>query len=181
MGQTQHLSRLKSGPVSTFSFSNAILVPISKFLFWKSEIKAAYEVIRAVAASSNCILCKPFFFFFVIWCVWNKNVMFQCMKRSNVVEQFCGHTTENASRLGYEHVCGNYLHMASHDYQKAIQHTHPHTHSLIESFYFFLLNFHLSLNINSSGEWKFQILLSQKHKQTKEGVRKHKGTKSQYS
>ena len=190
MGQTQHLSRLKSGPVSTFSFSNAILVPISKFLFWKSEIKAAYEVIRAVAASSNCILCKPFFFFFVIWCVWNKNVMFQCMKRSNVVEQFCGHTTENASRLGYEHVCGNYLHMASHDYQEVIQHTHthPHTHSLTESFYFFSLNSHLSFNTNSSGEWKFQILnqkhMSQAchiHKQTKEGVRRHKGSKSQYS
>ena len=25
--------------------------------------------------------------------------------------------TENASRLGYKHVCVNYLHLASHDYQ----------------------------------------------------------------
>ena len=42
--------------------------------------------------------------------------------------------TENASRLGYtEHVCVNYLHVASHDYQKVIRHTdthtHPHTHT----------------------------------------------------
>ena len=28
------------------------------------------------------------------------------------------HATENASRLGYKHVCVNYLHMASPDYQK---------------------------------------------------------------
>ncbi len=48
--------------------------------------------------------------------------------------------TENASRLGYKHVCVNYLHVASHDYQEMIQHSHkhPHTHSLTESFYFFL-------------------------------------------
>ena len=25
--------------------------------------------------------------------------------------------TENARRLGYKHVCVNYLHVASHDYQ----------------------------------------------------------------
>ena len=37
--------------------------------------------------------------------------------------------TENASRLGYKHVCVNYLHVASHDYQKLIQHTHTHTHT----------------------------------------------------
>ena len=91
----------------------------------------------------------------------------QCaVKRSNVVvERFCGHTTENASRLGYKHVCVNYLHVASPDYQKVIQHTHthPHTHSFTESFYFFSLYFHLSFNKNSSGEWKFQILLNQKN------------------
>ena len=108
-----------------------------------------------------------------------------------VVERFCGHTTENASRLGYKQVCVNDLHVASHDYQDVIQytdtHTHPHTHSLRESFYFFSLNFHLSFNTNSSGEWKFQILLNQKrktqacHKQTKDRVWKHKGSKSQYS
>ena len=36
--------------------------------------------------------------------------------------------TENASRLGYKHVCVNYLHVASHDYQyqEVIQHTHTH-------------------------------------------------------
>jgi len=91
------------------------------------------------------------------------------VKRSNVVERFCGHTTENASRLGYKHVCVNYLHVASHDYQyqEVIQHTHTHihtlAHSLTESFYFFSLNSHLSFNTNSSGEWKFQILLNQKH------------------
>ena len=100
-------------------------------------------------------------------------------------------TTENPSRLGYKHVCINYLHkcMASHDCQKVIQHTHthPHTHTLTESFYFSPLNSHLSFNTNSSGEWKFQIWLNQKHKsqachkQTKEGVRRHKGLKSQYS
>ena len=49
--------------------------------------------------------------------------------------------TENASSsLGYKYVCINYLHMASHDYQyqEVIQHTHTSTHSLTESFYFFL-------------------------------------------
>ena len=37
--------------------------------------------------------------------------------------------TENASRLGYKHVCVNYLHVASHvyQYQEVIQHTHTHT------------------------------------------------------
>ena len=41
--------------------------------------------------------------------------------------------TENASRLGYKHVCVNYLHVASHDYQEVIQHTHTHplTHKII--------------------------------------------------
>ena len=56
----------------------------------------------------------------------------KCVKGSNVVERFCGHTTENASRLGYKHVCVNYLHVASPDYQKVILHTHTptHTHSI---------------------------------------------------
>ena len=46
-----------------------------------------------------------------------------------------------------------------------IQHTrtHPPTHSLTEAFYFFSLNFQLTFNTNSSGEWKLQILLNQKH------------------
>ena len=62
--------------------------------------------------------------------------------------------TENASRLGYKHACVNYLHVASHDCQKVIQHTHTHlhTHSLTELFYFFSLNSHLSFNANPSGE-----------------------------
>ena len=89
---------------------------------------------------------------------------------------------------GYKHVGVNYLHVVSQDYQEVIQHTYtrPHTHSVTESFYFFSLNIHLSFNTNSSGEWKFQILLNQKrksqacHKQTKDGVWKHKGLKSQY-
>ena len=39
---------------------------------------------------------------------------------------------ENSSRLGYKHVCVNYLHVASHDYQyqEVIQHTHTHPHTL---------------------------------------------------
>ena len=46
--------------------------------------------------------------------------------------------TENAGRLGYKHVCINYLHVASRDYQEVIQHTdtqkpHPHTDSLNRS------------------------------------------------
>ena len=99
--------------------------------------------------------------------------------------------TENTSRLGYKYVGIIYLHVASHDYQyqEVIQHTHIHTlaHSLTVSFYFFSLNSYLSFNMNSSGVWKFQILLNQKHKsqachkQTKEGFRRHKGSKSQYS
>ena len=68
--------------------------------------------------------------------------------------------TENAGRLGYKHVCVNYLHVASHDYQyqEVIQHTHTHTHthtyihtlarSLTETFYFFSVNSHLSFNSN---------------------------------
>ena len=41
-------------------------------------------------------------------------------------------TAENASKLGYKHVCVSYLHVASHDCQKVIQHTDTHTstHSL---------------------------------------------------
>ena len=35
---------------------------------------------------------------------------------------------ENSSRLGYKHVCVNYLHVVSHDYQEVIQHTDTHTH-----------------------------------------------------
>ena len=50
-------------------------------------------------------------------------------------------TNENTSRLGYKHVCINYLHVASHDYHSITKwsstHTHPHTHSLTKSFYFF--------------------------------------------
>ena len=44
--------------------------------------------------------------------------------------------TENASRLGYKHVCVNYLHVASHDYQyqEVIQHTHRSTHSPSQKF-----------------------------------------------
>ena len=101
---------------------------------------------------------------------------------------------ENASRLGYKHVCVNYLHVASDDYHcisirkwsSTHTHTHPHTRSQNRSI-FFSLNSHLSFNMNLSGEGKFQILLNQKrksqacHKQTKEGVRRHKGLKSQYS
>ena len=52
-------------------------------------------------------------------------------------------TTENASRLGYKHVCVNYLHVASHDYQyqNVVQqtHTHPHTRSLIHRIILFFL------------------------------------------
>ena len=77
--------------------------------------------------------------------------------------------TENASRLGYKHVCVNYLHVASHDYQKVIQHTHththPHTHSLTESFYFFSLYFH-STRIqveNDSSKYYWIKNISHKH------------------
>ena len=49
--------------------------------------------------------------------------------------------TENASRLGYKHVCVNYLHVASHDYQEVIQHTHTHTstHPLTQKIILFFL------------------------------------------
>ena len=47
--------------------------------------------------------------------------------------------TENASRLGYKHVCVNYLHVASHDYQEAIQHKHTSTHSLTHEIVLFFL------------------------------------------
>ena len=59
--------------------------------------------------------------------------------------------TENASRLGYKHVCVNYLHVASHDYQEVIQHTHISTRLLTESFYFSSHNSHHSFNTNSNG------------------------------
>ena len=45
------------------------------------------------------------------------------------IQRFCDHTTENASRLGYKHVCVNYLHVAYQEYQIVIQHTHTHTHT----------------------------------------------------
>ena len=41
--------------------------------------------------------------------------------------------TENGSRLRYKHVCVNYLHVASHDYQEVIQHIHTHIHTLTHS------------------------------------------------
>ena len=42
--------------------------------------------------------------------------------------------TKNAGRLSYKHVCVNYLHVASRDYQEVIQHTdtqNTSTHSLV--------------------------------------------------
>ena len=50
-------------------------------------------------------------------------------------------TTENANRLGYKHVCINYLHMASHDYQyqEVIQHTHTHSHTHSQNHSIFFL------------------------------------------
>ena len=83
-------------------------------------------------------------------------------------------------QVSYKHVCVNYLHVASPVYQKVIQHahTHPHTHSFTESFYFLSLYFHLSFNTNSSGEWKFQILLNQKDINRKHVIsRQKKGLK----
>ena len=43
--------------------------------------------------------------------------------------------TETVSRLGYKHVCVNYLYVTSHQYQEVIQHTRTHTstHSLTHS------------------------------------------------
>ena len=66
--------------------------------------------------------------------------------------------TENASRLGYDVTD---LHMASHDYQEVIQHTHTHTHphtpSLTESFNFFLTQIPpLFQREFKRTEWKFQ-------------------------
>ena len=114
--------------------------------------------------------------------------------------------TENASKLGYKHVCVNHTwHLMTirwssththwhtfsdtdtHSLTKSSAlitctwhlmtirwsdpaHTHTlthiewHTHSLTKSFYFYSLNSHLSFNTNSSGLWKLQILLNQKHK-----------------
>ena len=87
------------------------------------------------------------------------------VNRSNIVEWLCGHTSENASRLGYKHVCGNYLKLLAHGipWLPETAHTHTHIHTLTqwltESFYFFSFNFHLSFNTNSNGEWKFQIFI----------------------
>ena len=82
------------------------------------------------------------------------NIPCQCLKGSNVVERFYGHTTENTSRLGYKHVCVNYLHVASHDYEEVIQHTHPHphTHSLTESIFSRLTPTCLSTRIQAENE-----------------------------
>ena len=44
--------------------------------------------------------------------------------------------TENASSLGYKHVCVNYLHVTSHDYQEVNQ-KHTSTHSLIHKIVWF--------------------------------------------
>ena len=37
--------------------------------------------------------------------------------------------TENTSRLGYKHICVNYLHVACHDYKYLDTHTHTHPHT----------------------------------------------------
>ena len=66
--------------------------------------------------------------------------------------------TENASRLGYKHVCVNYLHVASHDYQKVIQHTDTHTstHSLAHRI--ILLFFALLLPLfQHEFEWRMKV------------------------
>ena len=73
--------------------------------------------------------------------------------------------TENASRLGYKHVCVNYLYVASHDYhcitqyhyQEVIQHTHtqPHTHSLTKSFSFFLAQ--LPPLVQHEFKWRMKV------------------------
>ena len=65
--------------------------------------------------------------------------------------------TGNASRLGYKHICVNYLHVASHDYQEVMQHTHKQTYTLTHEIvlfflFFFSISSHLSFNTNSTGE-----------------------------
>ena len=65
--------------------------------------------------------------------------------------------TENTGRLGYKHVCVNYLHVASHDYQhqEVIQHTHTHPHTRLHTHrivLFFLAQLPPLFYMNSSGE-----------------------------
>jgi len=97
--------------------------------------------------------------------------------------------TENASRLGYKHLCVNYLHVASHDYQEVIQHTHTSTLSLTHRIVLFFsrstptsLSTRIQLE-NESSKYYWIKNISHKHviRQTKEGVRRHKGSTSQYS
>ena len=82
------------------------------------------------------------------------------MKRSNLVERFCGHTTGNASRLGYTRDYNNTVITCTWrlmTVEKWSSSNYPHTHSLTDSLYFLSLNFHLSINTSSSGKWNFQL------------------------
>ena len=66
--------------------------------------------------------------------------------------------TENDSRLGYKHVCVNYLHVASRDYQEVIQHPHTPTHSLTHKIVlFFLLLFAPQLPPLFQHEFKWRM------------------------
>ena len=119
--------------------------------------------------------CRFFFSFFFhslyqsfrskICSFWGDRYYVTCLVREGIKCRQAGDSvstaTENVSRLGYKHICVNYLHVASHDYdsyEKVIQHTdsetHTSTHSLTESltelFYFFSLNSRLSFNTNSN-------------------------------
>ena len=62
--------------------------------------------------------------------------------------------TENASKLGYKHVCVNYLHMASHDYQyqEVMQHIHTLTHRIV---LFFLAQ--LPLLFQHEFKWRMKV------------------------
>ena len=119
--------------------------------------------------------------------------------------------TENASRLGYKHVCVNYVHVTSHDCQEVIQHTHTHTHthstplhstplhstplhsthSLTHSLTHRIVLFFVSQLpplFQHEFKWRMKVpnIIESKHKsqachkQTKEGVKRYKGPKSQY-
>ena len=79
-------------------------------------------------------------------------------------------STENASRLGYKHVCVHYLHVASHDYQyqEVIQHTYTHllTHSQNHSIFSRLTPTSLSTQIqveNESSKYYWIKNISHKH------------------
>ena len=107
------------------------------FVFFKGltiqgNFGCAFEhllIVSSFIAFFLVLFCKTVFYVLYL----NNVTVFSASRDQMLSNDSVATATENASRLGYKHVCVNYLHVASHDYQEVIQHTHTHIHTLTHS------------------------------------------------